>query len=117
MFIAAAVLSVLLALAFAGASLPKLSGKDAMAAQLHNLGVSAGFMRVIGALEALGAAGLIVGLWIGVLGVAAATGLALLMAGAVATHVKAHDTAKNTAGSLVLLVLGAAAAALRLAAL
>ncbi|MGV9771774.1 DoxX family protein [Streptosporangium sp. NPDC003464] len=117
MFIVTAALSVLLALAFAGAAFPKLSGKDAMAAQLHRLGVSAGLMRVIGALEALGAGGLIVGLWIGVLGVAAAIGLALLMAGAVVTHVKARDTAKNTTGSLVLLVLSAVTAALGLAAL
>lgn len=117
MYIATAILSVLLALAFAGASFPKISGQDAMASQLLNLGVSGRFVRVIGALEALGAAGLIVGLWIGALGVAAAACLALLMAGAVATHIKAHDTAKNTVGSAVLLVLSAVTAALALAAL
>ncbi|MFD1937345.1 DoxX family protein [Nonomuraea mangrovi] len=115
MFIATAVLSLLLALAFAGAGFPKLSGKDDMAAQLSRLGVSAGLMRVIGALEILGAVGLIAGLWIEVLGVAAATGLALLMAGAVASHIKARDTAKHTLPSLVLLILSATALGLGLA--
>ncbi|MER7209327.1 DoxX family protein [Streptosporangium sp. NPDC000239] len=117
MFIATAVLSVLLALAFAGAGFPKASGKEEMAAQLGRLGVSAGFMRVIGALEIIGAVGLIAGLWVGALGVAAAIGLALLMAGAVATHVKARDAAKGSLPSLVLLVLSAVTAALGLAAL
>ncbi|GGS84596.1 DoxX family protein [Nonomuraea spiralis] len=117
MFIAFAVLSVLLALAFAGAGYPKLSGQDAMAAQLGKLGVPAGFMRVIGALEILGAAGLIAGLWIEPLGVAAATGLALLMAGAVVTHVKARDAAKGTVPSLVLCILSVATLVLGLAGL
>ncbi|GAA3126227.1 DoxX family protein [Streptosporangium carneum] len=117
MFIATAVLSVLLALAFAGAGFPKVSGKDDMAAQLGRLGVPTGLMRVIGALEIVGAVGLLVGLWVGVLGVAAAAGLALLMAGAVATHLKARDTPKDSLPSLVLLVLSAVTAALGLAAL
>ncbi|SEM93794.1 DoxX family protein [Nonomuraea pusilla] len=117
MFIATAALSVLLALAFAGAGYPKLSGKDSMAAELGRLGVSAGFMRVIGALEILGAVGLIAGLWIEALGVAAATGLALLMAGAVASHLRARDTAKQTLPSLVLLILSATTLALGLAGL
>ncbi|WP_326640551.1 DoxX family protein [Streptosporangium sp. NBC_01755] len=117
MFIAIAVLSVLLALAFAGAGFPKLSGKKDMAAQLAQLGVSAGLMRVIGGLEILGAVGLVIGLWIEGLGIAAAAGLALLMAGAVLYHVKARDTAKNTSASLVLLVLSVVTIALRLASL
>ncbi|MFF4778776.1 DoxX family protein [Microtetraspora fusca] len=117
MFIATAVLSVLLALAFTGAGFPKVSGKDEMAAQLARLGVPTGLMRVIGGLEIVGAVGLVVGLWVGVLGVAAALGLALLMAGAVATHIKARDTAKGTLPSLVLLVLSAVTASLALVAL
>ncbi|MGW2216814.1 DoxX family protein [Nonomuraea sp. NPDC001684] len=117
MFIAIVVLSLLLALAFAGAGFPKLTGKDAMAAQLGKLGVSAGLMRVIGALEILGAVGLVAGLWVEVLGVAAAAGLALLMAGAVATHLRARDAAKDTLPSLLLVILSAAAFALGLAAL
>ncbi|MFG1755000.1 DoxX family protein [Streptosporangium sandarakinum] len=117
MFIATVALSLLPALAFAGAGFPKLSGKDEMAAELGRLGVSAGFTRVIGALEILGAIGLITGLWITVLGIAAATGLALLMAGAVATHVRARDDAKRTLPSLVLLILSTITLGLGLAGL
>ncbi|WP_326829945.1 DoxX family protein [Streptosporangium sp. NBC_01810] len=70
-----------------------------------------------GGLEILGAVGLVIGLWIEGLGIAAAAGLALLMAGAVLYHVKARDTAKNTSASLVLLVLSVVTIALRLASL
>ncbi|SCE96825.1 DoxX-like family protein [Micromonospora viridifaciens] len=117
MFIAAVILSVLLAIGFALASLPKMSAADSMVAELGRLGVSNGLGRLIGALEFLGAAGLVIGLWIGPLGIAAATGLVLLMAGAVIYHLKAHDSAKKTMPSLVLLLLSAAALALRSASL
>lgn len=39
-------------------------------------------MRTIGVLEILGAVGLVVGIWSGLLGVAAAAGLTVLMVGA-----------------------------------
>lgn len=117
MFVAAVILSVLLAIGFTLASLPKVSSADSMVGELGRLGVSSGLGRLIGALEFLGAAGLVIGLWIGPLGIAAATGLALLMAGAVVYHLKAHDSAKKTVPSLVLLLLSAAALILRAASL
>lgn len=117
MFIATVILSVLLGIGFALASLPKVSAADNMVAELARLGVSTGLVRLIGALEFLGAAGLVIGLWIGPLGIAAAAGLVLLMAGAVISHLKAHDSAKKTVPSLVLLLLSAAALVLRAASL
>jgi hypothetical protein len=74
-------------------------------------------MRAIGALEILGAAGLVIGLLVGPLGIAAATGLALLMIGAVIYHIKARDTAKNTMSPLILLLVSATVLALRAASL
>ena len=62
-------------------------------------------------------AGLVIGLWIGPLGIAAAIGLALLMIGAVIYHIKARDTAKNTMSPLILLLLSATVLALQAASL
>jgi hypothetical protein len=118
MFIATAILSVLLALGFALAGAPKLStAADKMAAALGRLGLSTRLIRIIGALEILGAAGLIIGLWIGPLGIAAATGLALLMIGAVIYHIKAHDSAKKTMSPLILFLVSATVLVLRAASL
>jgi len=118
MFVATTILSVLLALVFARVGTSKVStAADRMVAELGRLGVSTGLIRLIGALEILGATGLVIGLWIGPLGIAAATGLALLMIGAVIYHIKARDTAKNTMSPLILLLLSATVLALRAASL
>src|SRR5258705_8471662 len=118
MFIPTAVLSVLLALGFAMAGFSKLStAADKMMAELGGLGLSTGLIRLIGALEILGAAGLVIGLWIGPLGLAATTGLALLMIGAVIYHIRARDNAKKTMPPLLLLLLSATVLALRAATL
>ncbi|WP_283136617.1 DoxX family protein [Rhizohabitans arisaemae] len=104
---AAVVLSVLLALAFTGAGFPKVTGKAEAVKALARMGVSAGLTRTIGALELLGALGLLTGLWIGVLGVAAAAGLALLMLGAAGYHIRYRDGLKDTFPSIALLVFSA----------
>jgi hypothetical protein len=118
MFIAAAILSVLLALVFARVGLSKVStAADKMEAELGRLGLSTGLIRLIGTLEISGAAGLVIGLWIGPLGITAAIGLTLLMIGAVIYHIKARDTAKNTMAPLILLVLSATVVVLRAASL
>ncbi|HTF07338.1 MAG TPA: DoxX family protein [Asanoa sp.] len=118
MFIAAAILSVLLALAFAFVGASKVfTAADKMLAGLGRLGLSVRLIRLIGALEMLGAAGLVIGLWIGPLGIAAAIGLALLMIGAAIYHIRARDTAKQTMSPLIMLVLSATVVALRAASL
>ncbi|MFN0091455.1 MAG: DoxX family protein [Acidimicrobiales bacterium] len=93
MFIAALVLSILLAVAFIGAGGSKLANASQSVAQRDTLGVSAARWRAIGALEIAGAAGLLLGLGVAPLGAAAGIGLAALMAGAVVTHVRAKDIA------------------------
>jgi uncharacterized membrane protein YphA (DoxX/SURF4 family) len=118
MIIATAILSVLLAVAFAQAGASKLvTAADKMLTALGRLGVSTRLVRIIGVLEVLAAAGLVIGLWIGPLGIAAATGLVLLMTGAVIYHVRARDTAKKTMAPLILLALSATVLVLRAASL
>jgi hypothetical protein len=109
LWIAAAVLAV----AFIGAGAMKLSQpKTALAAR--GMGwvdhASAGQVKAIGALEVVGGIGLVLPALVGVgahlLVPLAATGLALVMVGAVATHVRLNE-AKASAPALVLLLLSA----------
>ncbi|MEV0587124.1 DoxX family protein [Nonomuraea sp. NPDC050310] len=84
-------LSVILAISFLGSGAMKLFGQAKVVAGLKELGVSRQMTAVIGALELAASAGLLIGIAVRWLGVAAAGGLVLLMIGAVVTHVRAGD--------------------------
>ncbi|WP_245595325.1 DoxX family protein [Glycomyces tenuis] len=107
----------LLALAVMASGAVKLakSRDDLAAAYPWVEDYSQGQVRLIGAAEVLGGIGLVVPPAVGVLSVlspVAATGLAVLMAGAVVVHLRRGE-ASNTVLPLVLLVLAAALAVLR----
>lgn len=68
-------------------------------------GLSPGFMKVIGFLKITLAACLIIGLWVHVVTRPAAIGVAALMLGAVAMHVKVKDPLKRSLPALTLLIL------------
>ncbi len=94
MYITAAILSVLLALVTLAAGAPKALLKGDVSAGLQShMGLSAGLVRFIGLAEVAAAAGLIVGLFWQPLGIAAAIGFTITMAGAVGFHAKAGDYA------------------------
>ncbi len=104
--IALLVVCVLLALEYAFAGIPKMMGQDEAVQGFRHAGFSDGFRLFIGAAEVSGALGLLVPrlrFW-------AATGLSIIMIGALVTHVRAHDTFAKMAPaaiSLILLVLTA----------
>lgn len=113
MFIVVAVLSVLLALGYAWYGMGKLmSNKQAIQA-LDAVGVGPQLRNTIGVLEILGAVGLVAGLWLAPVGIAAAIGLALLMAGAMVYHLRAGHRGELAVPG-VLLVLTAVTAVLRI---
>lgn len=62
-------------------------------------------VQVIGALKLLCAAGLIVGIWVPGIALPAAAGLAVLMLGAIAMHIKVKDPLKKSLPALTMLVL------------
>ncbi|MFC4469918.1 DoxX family protein [Streptomyces xiangluensis] len=94
MYVTAAILSVLLALVSLAAGAPKALLKGDVSAGLQShMGLSAGLVRFIGLAEVAAAVGLIVGLFWQPLGIAAATGFAITMVGAVGFHAKAGDYA------------------------
>jgi hypothetical protein len=68
-------------------------------------GLPAGSVYVVGALKLLCAAGLIAGIWLPQLVMPSAVGLAVLMLGAVAMHVKIGDPVKKSVPAFTMLVL------------
>ena len=112
MFVAYIVVSSLLALACLGSGAIKVTRQPAMVEQLGGLGVAAKHVPILGALLVLGAIGLVVGIWIGPLGVAAAGALAVYFVGAIVTHLRAGD-AKGSVPTVVLTLVAVAALVLR----
>ena len=80
---------------------------------MAKVGVSDSWITTFGALKAAGALGLLVGIGVPLIGIAAASGLVLFFIGAVVTHLRAHDYSFGLA--IVFLVLAVAALIMRLA--
>ncbi len=70
-----------------------------------HFGMQPGLWRVIGTLETAGAVGVLVGIAVPALGVAAAVGLACLMLGAIASRLKVKDSVLLILGDVVVLGL------------
>jgi DoxX-like family len=113
-FIALVILSVLLAAICVFSAIGKLSKQEQPVAIIHGVvGVPLRFFPVLAALEIAGAVGILVGLWLEPLGIAAAIGLMAYFVGAVIGHLRVRDT-KNLAMPLPPLVLSIAVLVLRL---
>ncbi|MFJ3798962.1 DoxX family protein [Streptomyces sp. NPDC090088] len=116
MYITAATLSVLLTLITTSAGVPKVRLKGASIDTLQShMGLSPGAVRLIGLAEIAAAAGLVVGLFWQPLGIAAATGFAVLTVGAAVFHGRAGDfanpdTRANAIAPVVFCLLSVAAA-------
>jgi uncharacterized membrane protein YphA (DoxX/SURF4 family) len=97
MSVAASVLSIVLFLAFAPSGLQKIQFNPMMSDAAEHLGFSKVAYQRIGFIEFAGALGVLVGLasaratFLGVLNIAAASGLAVTMMGAVFFHLRQHD--------------------------
>ena len=102
------VLTVLVVLLFLAAGIPKITAAPRTVEQADHLGVPRGLYRLVGVLEVLGAAGVVVGLWLPWLGAAAGVGLVLLMLGAVGSHLRAKDPLKALAPAVLAVVLAGA---------
>ena len=97
-----ALLSVAVAAVFATLGTAKLAAVPSMQARAAHVGLSVDAYRRIGALEVAGALGLLVGLVVPGLAVAAGIGLVLLLLGAVITHFRVGDSVKDAAPAIVL---------------
>jgi len=98
-------ISLLLAAACLLPAAAKLAGHPKMQQSAAHFGIPWPRYRLIGAAELAAAAGILTGLWWHPLGLAAAAGMAVLLAGAIVTHRKAADSAKEMAPAVVALLL------------
>lgn len=114
MFVALIVVTVLLAAVCVSSASLKLRKKEQAVAVIHGIvGVPLRFFPVLAGLELAGAAGILLGLWLEPLGIAAAAGLVAYFVGAVIGHLRVRDT-KNLAMPLPPLLLAVAVLVLRL---
>ena len=114
MFVASAILSSLLAAALAYSAIRKLSHDEEVVGTYVRAGVPEEWLDQLALVLLAAAAGLIAGLFWAPLGIAAALGMTCYFIVAVGFHVRADD-AEHLATPLLLAVIAAAAAVLRLA--
>ena len=98
------IVAVLLGVAFLMFGAGKLAGVKQMVEARQHLGLPSGLFKVIGALEVLGGAGVVIGLHedLPLIGVLAALGLIGMTIGAAAYHQKAGDTIKEWLPAVVM---------------
>ena len=105
MNIALIVLTALLGLIGAFSAFGKYSGNAKTVEMLGGLGLDNRQIRLLGTIEIFGALGLLVGIWLPILGLLAAIGFVLYFLGAAIAHLRAKQSGKVMAPALVLLVL------------
>ena len=98
-------LSLLLAAACLLPGSAKVLGHTKMQKSAAHFGIPWRHYRLIGVAELAAAAGVLAGLWWHPLGVAAATGTAMLLTGALITHRRALDSAKEMMPALLALAI------------
>ena len=98
-------ISLLLAAACLLPAAGKLLGHPKMRQSAEHFGILWPRYRLIGVAELAAAVGILAGLWWHPLGIAAAAGMILLLAGALITHRRADDSGKEMTPALIDLAL------------
>jgi uncharacterized membrane protein YphA (DoxX/SURF4 family) len=111
MFIAAAIVSSLLAVALVASGRGKLVKDPQQMKTMARVGFPEDKLWVLAAAEIAGAAGVVAGLFWWPIGVAAAIGVLLYFLGAIGAHLRVKD--KNFAPALVMLLVAVAALVFR----
>lgn len=112
MYIAAVAVSIFLAVALTFSAVGKLTKNPKVIPIMEQVGVPADKIPWLAYIEILGAIGLIVGLFVWPIGVAAAVGVILYFVGAVIAHLRVKDSGFGPAAFLA--AVGIAALVLRL---
>ncbi|MFI9155648.1 DoxX family protein [Streptomyces sp. NPDC053367] len=113
MFVAYVIVAALLAFACTASAFLTFTRNPQVVSSMTKVGVPDSWLPWLATAKAAGAAGLLVGLAVPALGVAAAVGLVLYFAGAVISHLRVKDY--NVAPVVVLTLLAVAAVGLRTA--
>jgi uncharacterized membrane protein YphA (DoxX/SURF4 family) len=111
--VASAAVSIVLAVMLVASAVMKFRRHEQVVTTITGLGVPLSWFPLLGAAEVAGAVGLLVGLAVPPVGIAAAIGVIVYFIGAVITHLRAGDHA--LVAPLVPGLLAVAALALRIA--
>jgi DoxX-like family len=106
MFTAYVVVTILAAAATTFAAAADFLRPRWLLANMTNAGVPRSWLATLGALKAAGALGLLVGLGVPLIGVAAAAGLVLFFVGAILAHIRAHWYSFTYPAAFLLLAVG-----------
>jgi hypothetical protein len=115
MSIAYVVIAVLTAAANLYFAINDFIRADWVLANMTKLGIPHSWLLLLGVLKTAGALGLLVGIGVPAIGVAAAVGLILFFVGAIIAHIRAHAEALSYAYPAALLVLAVGSLVQRLA--
>ena len=115
--VAIVVFGALTALFMLGGGVGKVTGQPAMRESAQHFAIQWEHYRFLGVVEIAAAVGVVAGLWLNGLGLAAGVGVTALMVGAVLYHVRFGDSAKRTVPALVALAASAAYVAFQAAAI
>ncbi|MEU7516298.1 DoxX family protein [Streptomyces sp. NPDC042898] len=113
MFLGYTIVAALLAFALSASAFLTFTRNPQITGNMTKLGVPDSWLPWLATAKAAGALGLLAGLAVAPLGVAAAIGVTLYFAGAVITHLRAKDY--ELAPALVLTLIAVAALVLRIA--
>ncbi|MFJ4919732.1 DoxX family protein [Streptomyces sp. NPDC088725] len=113
MFIACAVVSILLAAGLLFSAISTFTRHESITASMKAVNVPDSWLPGLATLKTAGAVGLIAGLWVPLLGEAAAIGVALYFVGAVVFHLRAKEY--QLAPAVFFFVLAVASFVLRVA--
>ena len=108
-----AVVIVLAAVAYGHAATLNFVGAESVKVVADRVRISQRWMVPLGMLLAAGAVGLLIGLAVPVLGIAAASGLVVYFVGALSAHLRVHD--RGVGGAIFFLLLALAALAMEIA--
>jgi hypothetical protein len=114
MFVVCAIVTVLVALITLSSAMSMFQRVPQMVQLLEHVGM-ARHAQVLGGLQIAGALGLIVGLFVPAIGIAAAIGLILYYAGALIMHLRLKDPLAQLLPAIVMMLFPAVALALRIA--
>jgi hypothetical protein len=109
------VLATLLGLVATFSAFGKYSMNPRVVDNLYELGLKTRQIRLQGTIEILGSLGLLIGIWVPILGKLAALGFVLYFLGAVLVHLRARQGAKDVIPALVLMVISIIVALLQFA--
>lgn len=106
------IFAAILGLMTAVSGFGKLSMKDNVVEMLNHVGLNERQIRLLGTIEILGAIGLLVGIWVPILGSLAALGFIVYFIGAVVAHIRVKDGIKDMAPAILLTVISIVVAVL-----